>query len=82
MIAKAMKLTQLKDKLPLQAADDLLQAFGLVNTSGWAKQSIADCIQGGIVVGKSGLKLALEDSITRDEVAVMIQRLLENSELI
>lgn len=82
MIAKAMKLTQLKDKLPLQAADDLLQAFGLANTSGWAKQSIADCIQGGIVVGKSGLELALEDSITRAEVAVMIQRLLENSELI
>ncbi|WP_165861236.1 X2-like carbohydrate binding domain-containing protein [Paenibacillus paeoniae] len=82
MIAKAMKLTQLNEKLPVQAAEDVLQAFGLANMSGWAKQSIADCIQAGIIVGKNGSELALQASITRAEVAVMIQRLLENSELI
>ncbi|MFF2888613.1 X2-like carbohydrate binding domain-containing protein [Paenibacillus sp. NPDC057967] len=82
MIAKAMKLTQLKEKLPEQATDELLRTFGLSDMSEWAKQSIADCIQAGIVVGKSGSELALQASITRAEVAVMIQRLLENSDLI
>ncbi|NIK75053.1 hypothetical protein FHS15_000151 [Paenibacillus castaneae] len=82
MISKAMILTQLKERLPMKDLDELLRSFGLVNMSNWAKQGIADCIQAGIVVGKSNSDLAAQASITRAEVAVMMKRLLEKSDLI
>ncbi|OKP98982.1 chitobiase/beta-hexosaminidase C-terminal domain-containing protein [Paenibacillus sp. P46E] len=83
IIAKAMKITALKDKLPAQAATKLLSPFkdaGIV--SQWAVNSAADSIQAGIVSGRSATQLSPQAYVTRAEVAAMIQRLLQKSNLI
>lgn len=82
IIAKAMKVTGLKGKLPA-ATDDLLQPFAdAAAASGWAKGSIADVLQAGIVSGRTDAELAPQAPISRAEVAAIVQRLLQKSGLI
>ncbi|WP_025700050.1 S-layer homology domain-containing protein, partial [Paenibacillus forsythiae] len=83
IIAKAMTITDLKAKLPSKETGEILSPFADGNkASGWAKNSIADCLQAGIISGRTGSQLSPKDSITRAEVAIMIQRLLQKSGLI
>ncbi|WP_165452515.1 S-layer homology domain-containing protein [Paenibacillus thalictri] len=83
ILAKAMTLTGLKAKLPSQPADKLLRSFTDADeTSNWAISSIADALQAGIVSGKTGTELAPKAYVTRAEVAVMVQKLLQKSDLI
>ncbi|WP_025692114.1 S-layer homology domain-containing protein [Paenibacillus zanthoxyli] len=83
MISKAMTLTSLKTKLPAQETNAALAPFkDAAHASNWAKESIADCLQSGIVSGRNETELAPKAPITRSEVAVIIQRLLQKSELI
>lgn len=83
IIAKAMKVTGLGSKLPYVDKAALFNPFeDMDNASEWAKGDIADCLQGGIIAGKSGNLLDPRAYISRAEVAVIIQRLLQKSELI
>ncbi|MFD2379534.1 S-layer homology domain-containing protein [Paenibacillus xanthanilyticus] len=83
MIARAMAITGLKAELPAQSDADALQPYSdAVSASQWALGSIADSVQSGIVSGKSHGQLAPKDDITRAEVAAIIYRLLQSSELI
>lgn len=83
IIAKAMKITDLKAKQPSKEAGELLSPFADANNaSEWAKPSIADCLQAGIVSGRNSTQLAPKAYITRAEVAAIVQRLLQKSELI
>ena len=83
MIARAMKITGLKVKFKADETQKLLAAFGdSAQSSAWAKGSMAACVKSGIVSGKGGKTLAPKDEITRAEVAVIIQRLLQQSGLI
>ncbi|MNI23718.1 Endo-1,4-beta-xylanase A precursor [compost metagenome] len=83
MIAKAMKLTALKDQLPAKAAAELLSPFtDADNVSAWALSSAADSIEAGIVSGRNAATLAPQAYVTRAEVAAMVQRLLQLSNLI
>ncbi|GGG52902.1 hypothetical protein GCM10010918_01950 [Paenibacillus radicis (ex Gao et al. 2016)] len=84
IIANAMKLTGLNDKLPSsQAGDELLKAFAdEVRIAVWAKSGVAAGIQAGIISGRSGKEFAPKAFITRAEAAVIVQRLLRKSELI
>ncbi|MFC5471282.1 S-layer homology domain-containing protein, partial [Cohnella suwonensis] len=83
IIAKAMEITGLGASLQAKAADELLSPFADANNaSEWAKNGIADCLQVGIVSGRSGTVLAPKAYITRAEVAAIVQRLLQKSELI
>ncbi|NHN34292.1 S-layer homology domain-containing protein [Paenibacillus agricola] len=83
IIAKAMKITDLKAKQTSKEAGALLSSFADANNaSEWAKSSIAECLQAGIVSGRNSTQLAPKASITRAEVAAIIQRLLQKSELI
>ncbi|WP_433944202.1 fibronectin type III domain-containing protein [Paenibacillus sp. SN-8-1] len=83
IIAKAMELTKLKDGLPAQDAETLLQPYAdAVYASDWAISSIVDSIQSGVITGRSQTELAPDAYITRAEVAVIIQRLLQKSGLI
>ncbi|MFF2912676.1 X2-like carbohydrate binding domain-containing protein, partial [Paenibacillus sp. NPDC057934] len=83
IIAKAMKITGLKDKLGAQAAATGAGSFtDAEQASEWAKSAIADSLQAGIVSGRSSIELAPKASITRAEVAAMIERLLQKSDLI
>lgn len=83
MIARAMKITGLGATLKESDVDDLLGAYedaGAV--SSYAKSPIAECLKAGVVSGKTDKILAPKDYITRAEVAVIVERLLQNSELI
>ncbi|WP_052410097.1 cadherin-like beta sandwich domain-containing protein [Paenibacillus durus] len=83
MISKAMTLTGLKTKLLTQEINAALAPFkDAANASNWAKESIADCLQSGMVTGRNEMELAPKAFITRAEVAVIIQRFLQKSELI
>lgn len=83
IIAKAMVITDLKTKLPAKEASELLSIYTDANeASDWAKSGIADSLQAGIITGRSGNVLAPQAFITRAEVAAIIQRLLQQSDLI
>ncbi|KWX87220.1 hypothetical protein AMQ83_14430 [Paenibacillus riograndensis] len=83
IIAKAMKLTSLKDKLPVQSSAELLSPFkDASKISPWAQSGAADSIEAGIVSGRSASELAPQAYITRAEVAAIVQRLLQKSTLI
>ncbi|WP_166240938.1 S-layer homology domain-containing protein [Paenibacillus turpanensis] len=83
IIANAMKITGLKAKLSMEQSGERLNAFADADQlSQWAKAHAADSLQAGIVSGRNGNKLAPTANITRAEVAVLVQRLLQKSELI
>ncbi|WP_168118779.1 S-layer homology domain-containing protein [Paenibacillus sp. HB172176] len=83
IINKAMAITNLKAALPVQPVDVTLRPYiDTAEASSWALDGIADCVQSGIVSGRSGMQLAPKEHLTRAEVAVIVQRLLQKSELI
>ncbi|WP_419182242.1 S-layer homology domain-containing protein [Paenibacillus radicis (ex Xue et al. 2023)] len=83
IVAKAMTLTGLKAKLPSQEDGKQLTLFADANNiAEWARSSVADCLQARLVSGRSSTQLASDAFITRSEVAVIIQKLLQKSDLI
>ncbi|MFF2886264.1 S-layer homology domain-containing protein, partial [Paenibacillus sp. NPDC057967] len=83
IVVRAMKITGLNAKLLAQSAESLLHPFADAPAlSDWAKSSVADNIQAGIIMGRSNTQLAPKAYITRAEVATVIQRLLQKSDLI
>lgn len=81
IIAKAMELTELNSTLP--ADTSLLDTFvDAPDASKWASMSIAKSVQAGVINGRSETKLAPKANMTRAEVAAIVERLLQNSELI
>ena len=83
ILSKAMAITGLKDKLLEQSTDTALRPFeDAAEVAAWAQSSVADNVQAGIVFGRNGALLAPKGNMTRAEVAAIIQRLLQNSDLI
>ncbi|OWA35023.1 hypothetical protein B9G55_14915 [Saccharibacillus sp. O16] len=83
IMAKAMKVSGLKQKLAAGDAAALLVPFAdAAKVSAWAKNSVADNLQAGIVTGRGEKMLAPQAGITRAEVALMIRNLLDRSDLI
>lgn len=83
MVARAMKITGLKVKLGDSEVNKVLSRFTDVNSAaGYAKTSIAACVETDIIYGRSKTYLAPKDSITRAEVAVIVRSLLQKSRLI
>lgn len=83
IIARAAEMTGLEQQLPPEQAELWLQPFADADSvSAWAKSSIATVLQAGIVTGRNSTKLAPQANITRAEVAAMVRRLLEKSQLI
>lgn len=83
IVAKAMKLTGLADKLDKADSQSILAGFADGSTAGnWARESIAITIQAEIVNGKDHGKLEPAAYVSRAEVASLIQRLLSKSDLI
>ncbi len=81
ILSKAMTLTGLELQSEEQA--EALAAFSdAAAVSGWAKGAVADCIQAGLVSGRSSDELAPKENMTRAEVAKIVQRLLQKSDLI
>nr|WP_246476042.1 choice-of-anchor D domain-containing protein [Cohnella thailandensis] len=84
ILAEAISITGLQLTAPQQQeADKILLSFAdAAQVSSWARADAAKALQAGIVTGKDGQKLAPQDDVTRAEVAVMVQRLLQTSGLI
>lgn len=83
MVAKAMKITKLKADFKIGEAEQLIASYGdFKKASSWAKDSIALCVKTGVVPDGSGKIAAPKDYITGAEVAVMVQKLLQKSNLI
>ncbi len=83
ILARAMKLTGLSVTLTDSEASALLANYtdaGLI--SDYAKAGAAACIKTGVVSGTTATTLSPQDSVTRAEVAAMVQRLLQKSGLI
>ena len=82
IIAKAMSITGLKDKLDPAASEQLARYADGGSVAAWAQDGVAYTIEAGIVNGREGGKLAPQAFITRAEAAAIIERLLKKSELI
>lgn len=83
LLARAMKLTGLKESLTVSEVNTCLTNFtDGSSVSDYAKTAAAICIKTGIVSGSSATTLSPKAYVTRAEVAVMVQRLLQKSELI
>ncbi|QGQ97859.1 S-layer homology domain-containing protein [Paenibacillus psychroresistens] len=83
IINKAMTITNLYAGLPDQSNDVILRPYmDATEASVWALSSIAKSVQSGIVSGRSSTQLAPKANISRAEVAALVKRLLQKSELI
>jgi hypothetical protein len=83
IIAKAMKLTGLADRTGTVDTAGVLAGFTDASRTGaWAKDSLALAASAGLITGRGGNKLEAQANVTRAEVAVLIQRLLQKSKLI
>ncbi|MDD3169078.1 MAG: S-layer homology domain-containing protein, partial [Eubacteriales bacterium] len=83
MIARAMDITGLNTQFTSTERDQLLAGFGdETKTVDYARNSIAACIKTGVVSGRNGNLIAPKENITRAEVAVIVERLLQKSDLI
>ena len=83
MIARAMKITGLKSDLKDSEITALIAGYADgAATSDYATTSIATCLKTGVITGRSSDTIAPKYYITRAEVATIVQRLLQKSELI
>ncbi len=83
ILAKAMTITGLKDSPGSETVDAVLQSFQDENTlSSWARSSAVDSVKFGLVQGRGQSLLVPEGKITRAEIAIIMQRLLQKSNLI
>ena len=83
IIARAMKITKLGVTLTSSQSNALLVGYTDANDANdYAISGIASCLQSGIVNGRTATTLCPSGNITRAEVAVIVQRLLQKSNLI
>ncbi|MEA4895466.1 MAG: S-layer homology domain-containing protein [Oscillospiraceae bacterium] len=78
-----MAITGLKPQLAYSDISVLLKKYSdSAAASDYAKSSIGACLKTGIITGRSSTALVPKDYITRAEVAVVVKRLLQKSDLI
>lgn len=83
MIARAMSVSGLKNKLQGREASAAFSTFADASTvAAWARDGAADTLLAGIVTGRTGSRLEPQAHATRAETAVMVRRLLVQSDLI
>ncbi|MBY9078734.1 S-layer homology domain-containing protein [Paenibacillus sp. HN-1] len=79
----SMTLSGLKDRMPVRDVAATLRPFtdgGQV--SAWAQSDVAACILTGIITGRNDAANAAQANVTRAEVTIMLQHLLQKSDLI
>lgn len=83
ILERAMRITGLEAKVSAATSDNASPAFkDDQHISSWATSSIAKGLQAGLITGRATGEFAPKASITRAEVAVIIQRLMTKSGLI
>lgn len=79
MISRAMKITGLE----VDVSEEVLAQFAdASDISSYAMDGVKACVAAGLINGRDGAVIAPQKSITRAEIAVMVQRLLQKSGLI
>ncbi len=82
IVAKAMNLTGLAQRTPASDTTAALAGFADHSQIGnWAKDNLALTVRAKLINGRNG-KMDPKASMTRAEVAAMVERLLKQSELI
>lgn len=82
IVAKAMSLTGLAERTPVSDATATLAAFAdYSQISGWAKENLALTVRAKLINGRNA-NIDAKANMTRAEVAVLIERLLKQSDLI
>ncbi len=83
IIARAMKITGLSVSLTDSEVSSLLANYtDGASVSSYARAGAAACLKAGVVTGSSTTMLSPKAYVTRAEVAVMVERLLQKSGLI
>ncbi|MGO4531801.1 S-layer homology domain-containing protein [Paenibacillus sp. 2TAF8] len=83
ILEKAMQITRLQTKLNNESPEVTLQGFDdVTEVSPWARSGAVDNVKAGLVQGRSQSLLVPKGKMTRAEVATMLQRLLQKSDLI
>ncbi|WP_375103650.1 S-layer homology domain-containing protein [Paenibacillus sp. RS8] len=83
MLERAMKITGLEVAVNMNEVEELLTRFNDASEAAtYAKNGIVATIKAGLVKGRNGDLLAPKAAITRAEVAEVVRRLLERSNLI
>ncbi len=83
IIARAMGITELEATLTASEQNDLLAGYtDSSSASDYALSGIAACIDTAVVNGRTATTICPQNNITRAEVAAIVQRLLQKSELI
>lgn len=83
ILARAMKFTGLRINLTDSEINELISKYSDgAAVSDYAMTSVAACIKTGIMNGTTAATISPKDYVTRAEVAVMVQRLLQKSGLI
>lgn len=81
VVSKAMRLANLPGAG--SEPDDILRVFSDAgHVSNWASSGVADSVNAGIITGRGSEALAPKAFITRAEVAMTMQRLLQKADLI
>lgn len=75
-VTRAEFATILTNLFELEAFDDAKEVFTDVKADAWYYDAVMKAYKAGIITGKGNNKFAPEDSITREEMAVMITRAL------
>ena len=83
MIARAMTITGLNSNLTDGEMSTLLASYSdTKDASSYAMNAIAACLKTGVVSGRTSSTVAPKETITRAEVAAIVERLLQKSNLI
>lgn len=83
MIGRAMKITRLNADINNSEITASISAYlDGSKVAAYAQESMAACLKASIVYGRAENRLAPKEEITRAETAVMVERLLQKSELI
>ncbi len=85
ILAKAMNITNGSAATAVTgaAAEETLRSYKDADEAApWARRGIASSIQAGVIRGRSASLLAPKANITRAEVAVIVERLLKQADLI
>lgn len=83
MTTRAMKLTGMEQELTEQEINKIIGDFADVQAvSNYAKKSFALCLKSKIISGTGNGQLSPKNNVTRAEVAVILEKLLQKSNLI
>lgn len=82
MVERAAKICGLDTDMNVLTAKDILEKFeDFNNISAWSISSMGFCIKEGILVGDTK-NVAPKENVTREQVAVMVHRMLGKAKLI